>query len=216
MPKKPPIEITANGCLPSGLTRRSSILPMVSPASLTTLLPTTLVERLVTATLASSTVCGVTCAPARPERRPTQTIAALARSVPRFMIVFLSWLTLSIAPLLELQRWTVANWRLPSPKKAGHNHRRPQRRQAELASSRGLPSRRNSSQPRSPDQGPKTTCRKTTLRAELRRAPQDKRLRLNSRNPLGAVQPHIPFQPPLVESDYRNTGEPLQRTCRAF
>lgn len=78
--------------------------------------------------------------------------------------------------LLELQRWTVANWWLPSPKKGGHDHRRPQRRQADPASSRGLPSRRNSIQSQSLIKPGKTTFRKTTLRAEFRLAPQDKRL----------------------------------------
>src|ERR1700730_3469035 len=45
IPRKPPTDRTAYGCLPSALTRRSSILPMVSPRSLTTLLPMTLDAR---------------------------------------------------------------------------------------------------------------------------------------------------------------------------
>ena len=40
MPRKPPIDSTTNGALPSGLTSRSSIFPMVSLASFKTLLIT--------------------------------------------------------------------------------------------------------------------------------------------------------------------------------
>src|SRR5450759_4574106 len=41
MPRKPPTDRTAYGSLPSRVTRRSSILPIVWFASLTTLLPMT-------------------------------------------------------------------------------------------------------------------------------------------------------------------------------
>ena len=70
------------------------------------------------------------------------------------------------------------------PDKGGHDHRRPSD-DRRTAASRGLPSRRNSIQPQSLIKAGKTTFRKTTLRAEFRRAPQDKRLRFNSPESVG-------------------------------
>src|SRR5271166_34962 len=71
IPRKPPTDSTAKGTFSAGVTIRSSIVPTVSLASFTTVLPTTLDVRYPVASDAGSTfirvtVCGAPCAKAGP------------------------------------------------------------------------------------------------------------------------------------------------------